>query len=623
MRADRRGTVTLAVVLIAGLATSGASVAERNADIDAPGATEVTDQRLRDWLGAILERLHRQGGGSGSAPVFHVLSWDAVNAFVTPEGVVYLTTALLSQVESDDELACILSHEMAHFQLGHHEGRQKLGTLWKALGLLALATPGASAMVSGQALGMLTELRYSRAHELAADRAALEVCVGAGYFPAGLLQFLTRQQGESGALNDAVSGWISTHPTNPDRIRQVRAFLEERGIDPDHRPTVGLSFRNHGIFLHVDPSLAPAGVPPREEGRRPLWVLAAGESPGPPGVPTGFVEEPRGALRAEGASLTLRVLTGKPVLLGSQRLSIDMPPPMELAASYRVSGPCLVTLALACYDGPGRYLDRYTLEARHAAAAAAEQRLEMGVEGNPNSIPRGTRHVEVEVMLHGPRGTRMIIERLQLLPILEAPMFSRPAVVESQVPNAGFEEDGGPGGSPRGWSTERGGARVDTEMRQSGRQSLRCHADTPKETVVLVSERFPLDPATDYLLSGYLKSYNGKQRMSLGVRFYDEAGTPISTAFVAAEGIFPPDRFTKYHGVLTAIGGKYPIPPEARQAAVVGESGYYSTDPGWFDDIALVPVQSSSAGLEELRPRPRPADRPGSREELEKMKQDF
>jgi hypothetical protein len=81
--------------------------------------------------------------------------------------------------------------------------------------------------------------------------------------------------------------------------------------------------------------------------------------------------------------------------------------------------------------------------------------------------------------------------------------------------------------------------------------------------------------------------------MSLGLEFYRADGTAISTALVAAQGVFPPAEFTKYHGILFASGGRVPVPADATEMAVVGMSGYYSSEPCWFDDIALIRVQSN------------------------------
>ena len=131
----------------------------------------------------------------------------------------------------------------------------------------------------------------------------------------------------------------------------------------------------------------------------------------------------------------------------------------------------------------------------------------------------------------------------------------------------------------------------DTVTHATGKASLKVVAASDKEHAEFKSELVEVKRGVDYLLSGYMRTQSGNQRMSLGLEFFDAQKVSLGTAMVAAQGVFPPAEFMKYSGILFASAGKFHAPSGTRYVAVRGESGYYSKDPCWFDDLALLRVQ--------------------------------
>lgn len=185
--------------------------------------------------------------GDRPAPIggwhFVVVESDVINAFAAPGGFVFVTTAAVRAAKSEDELAAILAHEVAHVARGH-----ALGTIKKSryadISKEALTASGA---LSDEQLGELTVLLegsiddmidaffvkgYSRDTELEADAVALAVMERAGYdgnaFVAYLETLAAQQDTGSG-------GFYATHPTARDRIDRLAKKVKKGAPPPKVR----------------------------------------------------------------------------------------------------------------------------------------------------------------------------------------------------------------------------------------------------------------------------------------------------------------------------------------------------------------------------------------------------
>lgn len=144
-----------------------------------------------------------------------------VNAFCMPGGKIAFYTAILEKLQlNDDEVAMVMGHEMAHALREHSReqmAKNSATNIGLSLGaqLLGLGDLGNLAAKMGS---QLLSLRFSRSDESEADLVGLELAARAGYNPqAGVT--LWRKMGE--ATGDGGIGFLSTHPTGPDRIREL------------------------------------------------------------------------------------------------------------------------------------------------------------------------------------------------------------------------------------------------------------------------------------------------------------------------------------------------------------------------------------------------------------------
>lgn len=179
-----------------------------------------------------LERVQRVGQRLLSGNLldhdyqFVVLDSDRVNAFAVPTGPLYVTSGLLAVVESDDELAGVLGHELAHSELHHGRRQYEQAQQWSWLGLLAgIATRNAWLYSATQAFGSILSRGYSRDFELEADQQGAWYAYGAGYradhFKLTLQKLgeLEKRQGGGGI------SWLRTHPGSDQRLQEIDDIL--------------------------------------------------------------------------------------------------------------------------------------------------------------------------------------------------------------------------------------------------------------------------------------------------------------------------------------------------------------------------------------------------------------
>lgn len=163
---------------------------------------------------------------------FNVLEDDkVVNAFCLPGGKVAFYTGIMNVAVSDDELATIMGHEIAH-AIARHGAERMTQFLLVQLGGLAIdeALKKKSketkhyfsiAYNAVTTVGLL--LPYSRTHEEEADEIGLMYMARAGYNPQYAIKFWEKMKAKSG--RDNIPQFLSTHPSTDTRIKNLRLLL--------------------------------------------------------------------------------------------------------------------------------------------------------------------------------------------------------------------------------------------------------------------------------------------------------------------------------------------------------------------------------------------------------------
>jgi beta-barrel assembly-enhancing protease len=176
---------------------------------------------------------------------FHYLSDSTlVNAFALPGGPVFIGAGLLSLMDTEDELAATLGHEIEHIDHYHCAERVQVEAALRHVPLPELAGIPVQVFVAG----------YSKAQELEADREGARLAVAAGYSPLGAIRLFeaferlypttaTRPANPSEEVSaiawKTLEGYFRSHPSNPQRIRQIQDLIARDRL-PASRPMTPL-----------------------------------------------------------------------------------------------------------------------------------------------------------------------------------------------------------------------------------------------------------------------------------------------------------------------------------------------------------------------------------------------
>ena len=177
---------------------------------------------------------------------FHYVDDDEVNAFTDEDGQIYLHRGLLDYLESDEEIAAVMAHEMSHQIAGHVDEGTRSVLLGALIGGLLMGGAAAAAgadqegadaaagmgMTYGGRVGLLT---FSKEQEREADLLAAYVLARAGFDlqrAGGMFEVLAKLDGY------ALSNWKNTHPMGAERIVAWRKAVAEVNASSDKLPTM-------------------------------------------------------------------------------------------------------------------------------------------------------------------------------------------------------------------------------------------------------------------------------------------------------------------------------------------------------------------------------------------------
>jgi hypothetical protein len=177
-------------------------------------------QRLEQVGRKILEANHFTKRGY----VFTALNSEEINAMAAPAGYVYVTTGMLNAVESDDELACVLGHEIAHVEREHgiKEYRRAQSAAW--IGILASVITGTDLTMLSDFASQLVLRGYDRKLEAEADRYGYSYVNHTAFDPETDFILLGKLKDMELASNWKIAGWLRTHPKADDRIKYITDY---------------------------------------------------------------------------------------------------------------------------------------------------------------------------------------------------------------------------------------------------------------------------------------------------------------------------------------------------------------------------------------------------------------
>ncbi len=202
------------------------------------------DPLLDDWLQSMGNRLGANSDRPEQAYTLFMLKDRQINAFATLGGYVGMNAGLVLTAEREDEVAAVLSHEIAHVTQQHvlrgveRTQRDQIPIL---LGMLAAivaaqAAGGSSSgdatqavLTGGMALMMQNQINYTRSNESEADRLGIRTLARSGYDVDAMAGFFERMamamRGNDGGYS--VPEYLRTHPVNTTRVSEARQRAEQ------------------------------------------------------------------------------------------------------------------------------------------------------------------------------------------------------------------------------------------------------------------------------------------------------------------------------------------------------------------------------------------------------------
>lgn len=188
---------------------------------------EYRDRETQNAIDQIGERLVRTSPAADTPYQFDFYVLDdpnTVNAFALPGGPVFITTALLSRLDSEAEVAGVLGHEIGHVVARHGAQRLAQNELTNGIiGAVAVASGDASATQTAAVIGQLINVQYGREDELESDFLGVCFMIDAGYDPRELIDVMRVLAEASGGARQPE--FFSTHPNPDNRIGEIEEAI--------------------------------------------------------------------------------------------------------------------------------------------------------------------------------------------------------------------------------------------------------------------------------------------------------------------------------------------------------------------------------------------------------------
>lgn len=195
----------------------------------AAGGKFILDPALAAYVNEVGRKLVKVSDRPNLPFEFVVINDSVPNAWALPGGKLAVNRGLLTELRSEAELAAVLAHEIVHAAARHGASAVERGTLLSAgVAVISVLTADNRAAdlidMATQGGAMLLNFRFSREHELEADRYGMDYMVRAGYDPQAAVELqetFVRLSGDK--TPNWLEGMFATHPPSQERVDANRA----------------------------------------------------------------------------------------------------------------------------------------------------------------------------------------------------------------------------------------------------------------------------------------------------------------------------------------------------------------------------------------------------------------
>lgn len=392
------------------------------------------DPLVNDWLQTMGTRLGSNSDQPRQPYTFFVMKDRQINAFATLGGYIGVNAGLVLTAEREDEVAAVLSHEIAHVTQQHvlrgveRAQRDQIPILLGMLAAVVAAQASNStssgnatmaAISSGMGLMQQRQINYTRSNESEADRLGIRTLSRSGYDVGAMAGFFERMsaamRGNEGGYS--VPEFLRTHPVNITRISEAKARAEQMKKDTVLLTTSTPSGERKERVNPADPGLAE----PLLRGNNPLLpssVLRVPVGQLAPGA-SGDFEWARERLRVLSADSTAELereyadmaKRQKDGLNDAQRYGQALAVMRGSRSGATQARQTLASLLQTRPDNLWLALGLGEAESRAGLGAQANTRFEQLLREHPNSRPVALTYAEIL----NEQGTREAGQRAQAM----------------------------------------------------------------------------------------------------------------------------------------------------------------------------------------------------------------
>jgi beta-barrel assembly-enhancing protease len=184
----------------------------------------VNDQELTKYINLVGKALAANSPGQTYNWTFGVIQTEDINAFAAPSGYIFVTKGLLKQLTSEDQLAAVLAHEIAHVRFKHYTNVAKKQMLAEySMKSLNAGNEDSQLEAMATATTLVLARGLDKQSEFDADREAAKLLAKTGYDPAAMADVLVMLEKKAAQNNSSMSFLLTTHPNPTQRLQALAA----------------------------------------------------------------------------------------------------------------------------------------------------------------------------------------------------------------------------------------------------------------------------------------------------------------------------------------------------------------------------------------------------------------
>ncbi len=237
------GLLFFGVLVTAPVAVHAAGPGKKAYDEFAKKGQVYDDPRWQAYLQKVGQRLVAYTSEPKATFHFTVLNNSDVNAFALPDGYIFVNRGLLAYLESEDQIAAVVGHEIGHVVAHHAAKKNLLGAFGSVVGFVGAVVTGVGQVMdtTNEATNTLVS-GYGRDMELQADQLGSEFIAKAGYNPFAMIEVIQTLKDqemfstEIGGQQKTYHGVFASHPENDkrlhDAIGESSKYLPAEAVEP-------------------------------------------------------------------------------------------------------------------------------------------------------------------------------------------------------------------------------------------------------------------------------------------------------------------------------------------------------------------------------------------------------